>query len=168
MTKVLVSWLTGLGLLLGQAALAAGPCPDGNYNPQNRVCMCPGGGYVGPGQWCEGGGGQVEIIPVPKTWGAIAIDMSSAQKKASFRKSTVSQADANKRAVEACGLSTCRVAVSFRNSCGAIASDKKGIWGGGVDINENRAAQKAADACYDKGAKDCYLWVKPSCAAAPR
>ena len=155
-------------MLIGSAALANGPCPDGNFNPQSQVCMCPGGGYVGPGQWCEGGGGQVEIIPVPKTWGAIAIDMSSAQKRASFRYSEKSQADANKRAVEGCGLSTCRVALTFQNSCGAIAAGGKGIWGGGVDLNKDKALQKAADACYAKGAKDCYKWVEPMCAAAPR
>ncbi len=131
MANQLLRGIAGLGLLLmGSAVFAAGPCPDGNYNPQNRVCMCPGGGYVGPGQWCEGGGGQVEIIPVPKTWGAIAIDMSSAQKRASFRHSEKSQEDANKRAIEGCGLSTCRVAVTFRNSCGAVAAGGNGIWGG--------------------------------------
>lgn len=169
MANQLLRGIAGLGLLLmGSAVFAAGPCPDGNYNPQNRVCMCPGGGYVGPGQWCEGGGGQVEIIPVPKTWGAIAIDMSSAQKRASFRHSEKSQEDANKRAIEGCGLSTCRVAVTFRNSCGAVAAGGNGIWGGGVDNNENRALQKAAAACYNKGAKDCKLWVSPKCVNAPR
>lgn len=161
-------WLLGIGLLLsGQAVFAAGPCPDGNFNPQNRVCMCPGGGYVGPGQWC-GSGGQVEIIPVPKTWGAIAIDMSSQQKGWGFASSEISQADANRKALGKCVRSTCRVALTFRNTCGAIAADGKGIWGGGVDLNKDKALQKAADACYNKGAKDCKLWVAPSCAAAPR
>ena len=161
-------WLLGIGLLLsGQAVFAAGPCPDGNFNPQNRVCMCPGGGYVGPGQWCEGGG-QVEIIPVPKTWGSIAIDMSPSHKSSGFASSESSQADANRKALAYCKLSTCRVALTFRNTCGAIASGENGIWGGGVDVNKNKALQKAADACYEKGAKTCKLWVSPQCAAAPR
>lgn len=164
MGRMLLRWLVGAGvLLLGQTALAAGPCPDGNFNPQSQVCMCPNGGYVAPGNWCE-----VKRVPVPKTWGAIAVDMSPKQKNGAFGKSLKSQADANQRALAQCGLPTCRVALTFQNSCGAIAADGKGIWGGGIDLYEKQAAQKAADACYNEGAKDCYLWVKPSCAAAPR
>lgn len=76
MVRMLLKWLVGMGaLLLGQTALADGPCPDGTFNPQSQVCMCPRGGYVAPGNWCE-----VKIVPVPKTWGAIAIDMSPGQK----------------------------------------------------------------------------------------
>lgn len=164
MVKMLLKWLVGMGaLLLGQAALADGPCPDGTFNPQSQVCMCPGGGYVAPGNWCE-----VKRVPVPKTWGAIAIDMSSEQKKTGFASSESSQAEANRKALKLCGLNTCRIALTFRNTCGAITANGKGIWGGGIDIDENRALQKAADACYAKGAKDCYKWGEPKCAAAPR
>ena len=162
MVNGLLRGLTGLGFLLFcQAALADGPCPDGNFNPYNRVCMCPKGGYVAPGNWCE-------MKPVPKTWGAIAIDMSSKQTGWGYGSSEKSQADANEKALGHCQRSTCRVALTFRNACGAIAADGKGIWGGGVDLYQDKALQKAADACYDKGAKNCKLWVKPMCAAAPR
>lgn len=161
---MLLKWLVGMGaLLLGQTALADGPCPDGNFNPQSQVCMCPGGGYVAPGNWCE-----MKILPVPKTWGAIAIDMSPAHKSSGFSWSKSSQADANRQALAYCKLSTCRIALTFRNSCGAIAGGDNGIWGGGVDVNKDKALQKAADACYSKGAKTCKLWVEPSCANAPR
>ncbi|MFV0548027.1 MAG: DUF4189 domain-containing protein [Limnobaculum xujianqingii] len=166
--KRLKTILLGVGLLLaGQNVLAAdSQCPNGQFNPNQSVCMCPGGGYVGPGEWCRNGNSKV--LPLENAWGAIAIDLSSAQKQASYRSSRKNQADANKKALEACGLSTCRVVLSFRNSCGAITGNGKGIWGGGIDIDESKALQKAADACYAKGAKDCYKWLEPSCANAPR
>ena len=164
MGKALLKGLLGTWiLLLSQAAFANGPCPDGNFNPQSQVCMCPKGGYVAPGNWCE-----TKIVPIPKTWGAIAIDMSSEQAKAGFGKSEKSQADANQQALKMCRLSTCRVALTYINSCGAVAADGKGVWGGGVDTNRQKALQKAADACFNKGAKSCYEWVSPKCAAAPK
>ena len=152
----------GLFALLAQSAFA-NPCPDGNFNPQSRVCMCPGGGYVAPGNWCE-----VKILPVPETWGAIAIDTSPQQTKAVYRSSTKSQAEASKKALAACGLSTCQVVLEYKNACGAVAADGKGIWGAGVDLYEQPAIQKAADNCYAKGATVCYHWIDASCAAAPR
>lgn len=78
------------------------------------------------------------------------------------------QTEANRKALKLCKLNTCKVALTYQNTCGAIAVDKRGIWGGGIDLDKDRAAQKAADACYNEGAKDCYLWVKSMCAAAPR
>lgn len=164
MIRRFLKCLFSIGLMLiGQSALADGPCPDGTFNPQSQVCMCSGGGYVAPGNWCE-----VKIVPVPKTWGAIAIDMSSKQTGWGYASSKNSQAEANEKALGYCKNSTCRIALTFRNSCGAITGNGKGVWGGGVDVNPNRALQKAADACYAKGAKDCYQWVAPSCAAAPK
>ena len=143
MIRRFLKCLFSIGLMLiGQSALADGPCPDGTFNPQSQVCMCSGGGYVAPGNWCE-----VKIVPVPKTWGAIAIDMSSGQKKAGFGKSEKSQADANQRALALCGLSTCQVALTFRNSCGAITKNKRGIWGGGlisIKIEQLRKQQMPA------------------------
>ena len=162
-TSILIrSIFVGLFALLAQSAFA-NPCPDGNFNPQNRVCMCPGGGYVAPGNWCE-----VKRIPVPETWGAIAIDMSKAQNKQGFASSESNQAHANRKALQLCGLSTCKVVVEFKNACAAVTGDGKGIWGVGVDLYEQPALQKAADDCYAKGAADCYQWGEVKCAAAPR
>ena len=157
MTRALLRSLLGVGLLLvGKMAFAYGPCPDGNFNPQQQVCMCPGGGYVAPGNRCS--------QELTDAWGAIAIDRSSEQKSWGWGGSKTSQADANRKALSECKLSTCRIVVTVKNSCGAVAADGKGIWGGGVDTNRKQALQKAADACYSKGAKTCKLWVEPSCA----
>ena len=167
--KQMKKLLAGLGLLLGsQFVLADGPCPDGQFDPNNTVCMCSGGGWVYPNQYCKKGGGSSQPAQIEPKWGAIAIDMSPQQKNGTYYSSTKSQAEANRKALERCGLSTCRVALEFKNSCGAVAWGGNGIWGGGVDVNERRALEKAAAACYRKGAKDCREWVKPSCANAPR
>lgn len=162
MTKVLSRSLLGVGLLLvGKMAFAYGPCPDGNFNPQQQVCMCPGGGYVAPGNWC----GKPKLADA---WGAIAIDRSSGQKAAGWGYSKNGQKDANKDALDACGLASCQVVVTVKNSCAAVVADGKGIWGGGVDIDRAKALEKAAAACYSKGAERCFKWVEPLCANAPR
>ena len=168
---MLMKMLTGLGLLLSsQLVLADGPCPNGQFNPNDSVCICPGGGWVAPNQYCKsgGGGGEPKYLPPEPQWGAIAIDMSSQQQSGGFSRSKKSQAEANQKALNTCKLSTCRVALTFKNSCGAVAGGGNGIWGGGVDINEERAVEKAAAACYGKGAKVCREWVKPMCAGAPK
>ena len=161
-SKLICSIFMGLFALLAQSAFA-NPCPDGNFNPQNRVCMCPGGGYVAPGNWCE-----VKWLPVPETWGAIAIDMSPDQRKWGFATSEKNQAHANQKALRLCELSTCKVVVEYKNTCAAVTTDKRGLWGVGVDLQNRRAERKAANDCYAKGATDCYLWIKAMCAAAPR
>ena len=168
--RIAAEWLTGIGLLLiGQTALAAdSQCPDGQFNPYQTVCMCPNGGYVGPGERCSRKSSNQEPV-LTKRWGAIAIDMSKEQKSAGYSHSTLNQAEANRKALASCKLSTCKVVLTFQNSCGAIAIGGKGegIWGGAVNIYENKVMQQAADACYDKGAKDCYKWVTPQCAGSP-
>ena len=168
--KQMKKLLVGLGLLLGsQFVLADGPCPDGQFDPNNTVCMCSGGGWVYPNQYCKkGGGGRETVYKLEPQWGAIAIDMSAQQQGGGFSRSKKSQADANQKALNTCKLGTCRVVLTFKNSCGAVAGGGNGIWGGGVDVNEYRALEKAAAACYAKGAKVCREWVKPMCAGAPR
>lgn len=162
MTRALLRSLLGVGLLLvGKMAFAYGPCPDGNFNPQQQVCMCPGGGYVAPGNWC----GKPKLADA---WGAIAIDRSSKQKSWGWGYSKNGQKDANKGALDECGLASCQVVVTVKNSCAAVVADGKGIWGGGVDIDRAKALEKAAAACYSKGAERCFKWVEPLCANAPR
>ncbi len=159
--KTLLRSLVGTGFLIfGQAVFAAGPCPDGNFNPQQQVCMCPGGGYVAPGNRCKR-----ELVDA---WGAIAIDLSSGQKAWGWGYSKSNQTAANRDALDGCKLPTCKVVVTVKNNCGAIVGDGKGIWGGGIDTNKEKALEKAAAACYGKGAKRCFKWVAPSCANAPR
>ncbi|MBK5071626.1 DUF4189 domain-containing protein [Budviciaceae bacterium CWB-B4] len=130
--RIVAKWLTAIGLLLiGQNALAAdSQCPDGQFNPYQTVCMCPNGGYVGPGERCSRKSNNNQEPVLTKRWGAIAIDTSKAQKGSGFASSTLSQADANRKALALCKLSTCKVVLAFQNSCGAIAGDGNGIWGG--------------------------------------
>ena len=162
--------IAGLMLLLGsQLVLADGPCPDGQFNQNDTVCICPGGGWVAPNQYCNGGssnrGGRV--LPPDPEWGSIAIDTKEGWW--GYSPSKRSQSDADTRALRRCGTgSTCKVVLRFKNSCGAIASGKDNTWGGGVDVSEKKALQKAADACYDRGVKECRAWVQPKCAGAPR
>ena len=174
MMKTCLKGLAAVGmLLLGQSALADSLCPDGQFMPQIQGCLCPNGASIAANQWCNpnnrgGEGGRTIILPPAKTWGAIAIDRSRERKSTGFSWSKKSQAEANKEALETCKLSTCKIVLTFQNSCGAVVSNPEGIWGGGVDVNKDRALQKAVDACYAKGAKGCYEWVKPKCAGAPR
>ena len=159
--KVLVG--TGLALSLGPAFADAMCGPNGEFNPMTNQCypiQRPGGNKPGPS-------GPTYLPPEPQ-WGAIAIDMSRQQKSSGFSNSKKSQAQANKEALDYCGLSTCKVVLTFKNSCGAIAGSDVGIWGGGVDTDKNRALEKAAASCYAKGSKTCFKWVQPSCAGAPR
>ena len=129
--RIVAKWLTGIGLLLiGQTALAAdSQCPDGQFNPYQTVCMCPNGGYVGPGERCSRKKSSQEPV-LTKRWGAIAIDTSKEQKSAGYSHSTLNQAEANRKALALCKLPTCKVVLTFQNSCGAIAGDGNGIWGG--------------------------------------
>ena len=157
--------LTGASLLLSMSpVLADAMCgPNGEFNPMDNRCwpiQNPQG---------NGGGGEPRYLPPEPTWGAIAVDVSPTGKTTgSFSSSKKNQSEANKGALNYCGRSSCKVVVSFKNSCGAVASGDNGRWGVGVDVNKSRALQKAADECYAKGAKVCREWVAPTCANAPR
>ena len=159
--KVLVG--TGLALSLGPAFADAMCGPNGEFNPMDNQCW-PIQNQGGGG---GGGGGTVYLPPDPK-WGAIAIDVAPTGKKSGYGSSTSNQTEANKKAIGYCGTNTCKVVATFKNSCGAVASGDNGMWAVGIDTNKKRALQKAADACYAKGAKVCREWVAPSCANSPK
>ena len=123
--------LLGLLMLVSSSlSFADGPCPDGQFNPQNTVCMCPGGGFVAPNAYCNRGGG------ITHTWGAIALELEGYQ-KSGFASSADRQSAANEKALKLCRYNTCRVALTFKDSCGAIAIQYGGgPWGGGLEVTK--------------------------------
>ena len=108
----LLNYITGIiGLFFMGSALAC----DGVFDPQTGICH-RSNGYEIPGQ-IKGGGGSKLI----DYWGAIAIDVVNG-KSSGIARDRRSKSSAESDAISACkNLRDCRVVISFKNSCGAVA-----------------------------------------------
>lgn len=131
----------------------------GMYDPQGGVCHQAGGGYTVPNS--IQGGSSVVTDP----WGALAVDIvnrSTSGRGINYK----SQADAESAAIKSCNDKNCRVIASYKESCGAVASDRNGVITAGVDVDPNLAEQKAIAACRNRSQKSCVLWIKARCAGS--
>jgi serine/threonine-protein kinase len=81
------------------------------------------------------------------SWGAIAFSPSTRALGWTHDYST--QADAEDAAEAYCGKDAddCRVAISFRNACGAIAIGRNGGWGADWGVDPQTAQQRALNQC---------------------
>ena len=87
-------------------------------------------------------------------YGAIAFDIITGQSSESWDFST--RTEAERVALRDCA-GNCRIAVWFKNSCGALAqSSSTGAFGWAHNTNPNTAESKAISQCQDR-ANDCQL-----------
>lgn len=128
---------------------------NGVFDPQTGICH-QSNGYQIPGQLK----GQSQ----PKDyWGALAIDVVNGKTSGSAVNRRNKQ-KANNDAIIGCeNTHDCKVAISFKNSCGAIATNGKEIDTAASDPNPKMAEQKAITACNKKSSKACKIWIPATC-----
>lgn len=126
---------------------------------------CPDGGYVGPGQSCDG----PTYRYLTPTWGAFAVGMgeTGAGGKAT---STKNQEEANAEALQICGQKgkNCQIAMTFKNTCAAMAWGSSGVGRGtsGETNNRDIAERRALAQCKQSGDSTCKIQIKGFCAGA--
>ena len=89
------------------------------------------------------------------SYGAIAYSADSGG--IGYSEQFASRAQAEQRAKKECGKNDCEIAAWFYNSCGALAADDDGTWGGAQGGNEQRARQAAIARCIKEGGKNCKV-----------
>jgi len=67
------------------------------------------------------------------------------------------RAQAEREAVRECGQDDCEVAAWYYNSCGALAVDDDGNWGGAQGDDEQRASRAAVARCAQEGGNSCKV-----------
>jgi hypothetical protein len=101
-------------------------------------------------------GGSAEAVPGDK-YGALAYDMNKGRYGFSYNY----DADwkARNRALTECGWGGCKAYVSFRNGCGALATDNnQRIYGWGTSSDRSTAISRALYECKIRGG-NCTLKV---------
>ena len=145
-----------VSLFFGGSALAQ--CAGGGtYDPQGGVCHQAGGGYTAPNSTQ----GDVRRV-APDYWGALSVDLTPGGGSAAVRNARARQ-NAEREAIEVCGSKYCQIALSYKNSCGAVASGEGSIISAAVDENPTVAERKALAGCNKKSPRTCLLWIKASC-----
>jgi Domain of unknown function (DUF4189) len=91
----------------------------------------------------------------PNSYGAIAYSPDTGQ--IGYSEQYANRAQAEQRARQECGQNDCEIAAWFYNSCGALATDDDGTWGGAQGGNEQRARQGAIARCKKEGGKNCKV-----------
>lgn len=116
-------FLLALGVFASGTAGAEQGCSDGFYpggaQPGGQVCVPI------PGYGTSGGADQAPVEQWRPRWGAIATDPSG---KTGIAGNASSKAKAERAALSQCkdkGGASCKVQISYRNSCGVLA------WGSG-------------------------------------
>lgn len=90
------------------------------------------------------------------SYGAIAHNPSTGARGWSYNYANRSAAE--QRALAECGRG-CRVAIWFRNACGALATASRGGWGSGWAPSRAGAEQVAMRECRNAGNRDCRIAV---------
>lgn len=101
--------------------LADGLCPGGEFNPVDNKC------YPIQNRGNGGNGSQTAKVDL---WGAIAADTNGT--KASSIINARTEENAENGALKQCGLSSCKLLVVFKNSCGATAGNEDIYAAGGI------------------------------------
>jgi len=89
------------------------------------------------------------------SYGAIAYSADSGD--IGYSEKFANRVEAEQRAKRECGKSDCEIAAWFYDSCGALAADDDGTWGGAQGGNEQRARQAAIARCVKEGGKSCKV-----------
>jgi uncharacterized protein DUF4189 len=89
------------------------------------------------------------------SYGAIAYSADGGD--IGYSEQFANRAQAEQRAKQECGKSDCEIAAWFYDSCGALATDDDGTWGGAQGANEQRARQSALARCAKEGGKNCKV-----------
>lgn len=133
---------------------------DSVFDPQTGICHQTSG-YQIPGQ--INGGGQRQPA---EYWGALAIDSVNGKTSGSAINRS-SKNTAGKDAMLACANDRdCRIAVYFKNSCGAVATNGSTVDAAAYDIKPAVAEQKALAKCNKDSTKPCRIWIPARCAGA--
>lgn len=152
--KVIRFVLFSLGVLASAAASAEQGCSDGFYpggsQPGGQICIPI------PGQRSTSGGNQAPAEQWQDRWGAIAMDVGG---KTGVGINAPSKRQAEREAVKQCkdkGGPDCKVEISYRNSCGALA------WGDGFMTTAradtlSEASRMALDGCA-KASPQCEIF----------
>ena len=90
-----------------------------------------------------------------QSYGAIAYSASSGAYGYSEKYANRTQAES--RAKQECGKSDCEIAAWYFNSCGALAADDDGHWGGAQGGNEEGARRAASARCEKEGGRNCRV-----------
>lgn len=139
-------------------SLCSGPtlACNGVFDPQTGICH-QSNGYQIPG--------QLKDKSLPKDyWGAIAIDAVNGETSGSSINRT-SKNDAENAALKVCNdTKNCQISVSYKNSCGAVATNGKGIRIGATNPNPAIAEQKALASCNKQSNSACRIWIPATCA----
>ena len=93
-------------------------------------------------------------------WGAIAADRSPQRARSVPSVYAPTEARARNVALSACGLPTCKVIITYMNSCGAIAVNKDNYLGWEINSNPDAARREALRSC-NAGAEPGSEWVIP-------
>lgn len=120
---------------------------QGEFNPVENKCY--------PIQNRGNSGGQVPIVDL---WGAIAADMSPNQAMAGSSSNFRVKAQANQSAIDKCGLTTCQVIITYKNTCGAIAVGSNKVIGSATNTTKSVAESNAIKNCKNNGGQNCLQW----------
>ncbi len=97
--------------------------------------------------------------PVPPLFGAISYSPSTGL--TGLAHDFVNEREAVIRALGACEARAksgdCRILVSFRNGCGAVAESPDGAYGSGWGVDRARAQSYADEVCADGGGSACRI-----------
>jgi Domain of unknown function (DUF4189) len=93
----------------------------------------------------------------PSSYGAIAYSAETGDYGYSDR--FANRAQAEQRARQECGKSDCEIATWYFDSCGALAADDDGNWGGAQGSDEQRAIEGARAQCAKEGGQNCKVIV---------
>lgn len=100
-----------------------------------------------------------------------AISYSAATRIHGLARNFTSERDAVVRALNDCesksGRGDCRILVTFRNGCGALAESSDGAYGSGWGVDRERARYYATDVCADGGGLSCAVTQTICSGAAP-
>jgi hypothetical protein len=84
-------------------------------------------------------------------WGAIAYDDTDGHWGLSYNYAT--RGEAERVAIQECGVRSCKVAIWFKNSCGAVAQSAT-YWGVGEGNSRREAERESLSAC---GQRSCEV-----------
>lgn len=128
---------------------------NGVFDPQTGICHQTGG-YEIPG--------KIKSQTQPKDyWGAIAID-SVKGKTSGSSWGQLNKRAAEKEALDVCNdPSTCQIVLTFKNSCGAVATNGVNVETTASALSPIDAERKALASCNKKSSKSCHIWVKAKC-----
>jgi Domain of unknown function (DUF4189) len=137
-----------IALVAGAPTQVQAYCPTECKRTDPKVGYCIEFGPVVPG--CT----ETPSAPAT-TYGAIAYSPDSG--KIGYSEKYANRAQAENRAKQECGKNDCQIAAWYYSSCGALATNDDGTWGGAQGADEQRAGKAALARCAKEGGKNCKV-----------